>query len=74
MYTTLLKYYFLSVLFQRGSGGGFHMTLRSLVTHNGIYKAKTNKNQKKRKQKNLNMELSSYLTESIDEKFKETFP
>nr|XP_040045931.1 nuclear GTPase SLIP-GC-like [Gasterosteus aculeatus aculeatus]XP_040045932.1 nuclear GTPase SLIP-GC-like [Gasterosteus aculeatus aculeatus] len=63
-----------SVINPRGSGSGFHMTLRSLVTHNGIYKAKTNKNQKKRKQKNLNMALSSYLTESIDEKFKETFP
>ncbi|XP_062421838.1 nuclear GTPase SLIP-GC-like isoform X2 [Pungitius pungitius] len=56
------------------SGSGFHMTLRFLVKHNGIYKAETAKNQKKRKQINLNMKLSSYLTESIDEKFKETFP
>ncbi|XP_077939918.1 nuclear GTPase SLIP-GC-like [Gasterosteus aculeatus] len=63
-----------SVIYPRRSGSGFHMTLKSLVKHNGIYKAKTNKNQKKRKQKNLNMALSSYLTESIDEKFKETFP
>ncbi|XP_062421839.1 nuclear GTPase SLIP-GC-like [Pungitius pungitius] len=55
-------------------GGGFHQTLKYLVQNDGIYKAKKTKSQKKRKQINLNMKLSSYLTESIDEKFKETFP
>ncbi|XP_054483530.1 nuclear GTPase SLIP-GC-like [Anoplopoma fimbria] len=42
---------------------GFHRTLKAIVQHNGIYK-KTN----------LNMKLSACLTESIDEKFKKTFP
>ncbi|XP_062421827.1 nuclear GTPase SLIP-GC-like isoform X4 [Pungitius pungitius] len=55
------------------SGSGFHKTLKYLVEHNGIYNAKTTKSKKKRKQ-NLNMELSSFLTQSIDEIFKETFP
>nr|XP_040045933.1 nuclear GTPase SLIP-GC-like isoform X1 [Gasterosteus aculeatus aculeatus] len=62
-----------SVIYPRGPGGGFHKTLKSLVKHNGIYYAEKT-NQEKKKQINLNMALSSYLTESIDEKFKETFP
>ncbi|XP_062421819.1 nuclear GTPase SLIP-GC-like isoform X3 [Pungitius pungitius] len=61
-----------SVINPRRPGGGFHKTLKYLVEHNGIYKAE--KNRATRKQINLNMKLSSYLTESIDEKFKETFP
>nr|XP_040045927.1 nuclear GTPase SLIP-GC-like [Gasterosteus aculeatus aculeatus] len=63
-----------SVINPRKPGGGFHKTLRCLVEHNGIQNAGRKKNKKKKKQINLNMALSSYLTESIDEKFKETFP
>ncbi|KAL3987098.1 pyruvate dehydrogenase kinase 2/3/4 [Sarotherodon galilaeus] len=46
----------------------FHMTLKSAVRNDGIQKPK------KGKPKNLNMILASYLTESIDEKFRKTFP
>ncbi|XP_013129755.1 nuclear GTPase SLIP-GC isoform X1 [Oreochromis niloticus] len=46
----------------------FHMTLKSAVRNDGIQKPK------KGKPKNLNMILASYLTESIDEKFRDTFP
>ncbi|CAI5675407.1 unnamed protein product [Oreochromis niloticus] len=46
----------------------FHMTLKSAVRNGGIQKPK------KGKPKNLNMILASYLTESIDEKFRDTFP
>ncbi|XP_040045929.2 nuclear GTPase SLIP-GC isoform X2 [Gasterosteus aculeatus] len=63
-----------SVINPRKPGRGFHKTLRYLVEHSGIHKAEKNKNPNKKEQKNLNMALSSYLTESIDEKFKETFP
>ncbi|XP_062421822.1 nuclear GTPase SLIP-GC-like isoform X4 [Pungitius pungitius] len=62
-----------SVINPKGkSGRGFFMTLNYLVQHKGIYNAE--KNRGTRKQKNLNMKLSSYLTESIDEIFKKTFP
>ncbi|XP_068574325.1 nuclear GTPase SLIP-GC-like isoform X2 [Cebidichthys violaceus] len=50
------------------SGSAFHGTLKCLVEHDGNYKPK------KGEQINLNMKLSSCLTESIDEKFKKTFP
>ncbi|XP_068435190.1 nuclear GTPase SLIP-GC-like [Clinocottus analis] len=50
------------------SGSGFHSTLKCIVQHNGTHKPK------KKKQINLNMKLSSCLTESVDEKFKKTFP
>ncbi|KAM6913305.1 nuclear GTPase SLIP-GC-like [Lycodopsis pacificus] len=50
------------------SGSGFHMTLKCIVEKDGIHKPK------KGKQINLNMKLSSCLTESIDEEFKKTFP
>ncbi|KAK9535072.1 hypothetical protein VZT92_007476 [Zoarces viviparus] len=50
------------------SGSGFHGTLKCIVQHDGIHKTT------KGKQINLNMELASCLTKSIDEKFKKTFP
>ncbi|XP_029292882.1 nuclear GTPase SLIP-GC-like [Cottoperca gobio] len=46
----------------------FHSTLKRIVVNDGIHKTK------KGKQINLNMKLTSCLTDSIDEKFKETFP
>ncbi|XP_075942818.1 nuclear GTPase SLIP-GC-like [Anarhichas minor] len=58
-----------SVIHPNKSGSGFHMTLKCIVQHDGTYKPK-----KKGRQINLNMKLSSYLTESIDEEFKKTFP
>ncbi|XP_068574326.1 nuclear GTPase SLIP-GC-like [Cebidichthys violaceus] len=51
------------------SGRGFHKILKCIVEHDGTYKET-----KKGKQINLNMKLSSCLTESIDEEFKKTFP
>ncbi|XP_039906143.1 nuclear GTPase SLIP-GC-like isoform X4 [Simochromis diagramma] len=50
------------------SDGTFHRTLKSSVRNDGIQKPK------KGKPKNLNVTLASYLTESIDEKFRKTFP
>ncbi|XP_026020768.1 nuclear GTPase SLIP-GC-like isoform X1 [Astatotilapia calliptera] len=50
------------------SDGAFHRTLKSAVRNDGIQKPK------KGKPKNLNVTLASYLTESIDEKFRKTFP
>ncbi|XP_076739275.1 nuclear GTPase SLIP-GC isoform X2 [Maylandia zebra] len=50
------------------SGGAFHMTLKFAVRNDGIQKPK------KGKRKDLNMILASCLTESIDEKFRKTFP
>ncbi|XP_054861457.1 nuclear GTPase SLIP-GC-like isoform X1 [Amphiprion ocellaris] len=49
-------------------GGGFHKTLKSVVENGGVYKPK------KGKQININMKLASYLTNSIDEEFRKTFP
>uniref|UniRef100_A0A3P8RHL4 Dynamin N-terminal domain-containing protein n=1 Tax=Astatotilapia calliptera TaxID=8154 RepID=A0A3P8RHL4_ASTCA len=46
----------------------FHRTLKYAVRNDGIQKPK------KGKRKDLNMILASYLTESIDEKFRKTFP
>ncbi|XP_047428428.1 nuclear GTPase SLIP-GC-like isoform X2 [Mugil cephalus] len=54
-------------------GRGFHRTLKCVVENNGIYKPKK-KGKKKGTPINLNMKLSSYLTDSIDEEFKKTFP
>lgn len=48
--------------------GAFHKTLRSVVKKNGIHKPK------KGKEINLNMLLSSFLTDNIDQHFKQTFP
>ncbi|KAL3053753.1 hypothetical protein OYC64_006138 [Pagothenia borchgrevinki] len=49
-------------------GGAFHKILKCLVQKGGIYKPK------KGKLININMKLSSCLTDSIDEEFKKTFP
>ncbi|XP_015246690.1 PREDICTED: nuclear GTPase SLIP-GC-like [Cyprinodon variegatus] len=57
------------VLFPRGkSGCTYHRTLKSVVKKGGIHKPKTGK------EINLNMKLSSFLTDSIDEEFRKTFP
>ncbi|XP_015260840.1 PREDICTED: nuclear GTPase SLIP-GC-like [Cyprinodon variegatus] len=57
------------ILFPRGrSGGTYHRTLKSFVQNGGIHKLKTGK------EINLNMKLSSFLTDSIDEEFRKTFP
>ncbi|XP_026181797.1 nuclear GTPase SLIP-GC-like [Mastacembelus armatus] len=53
---------------RRQSGRGFYKTLKCVVENSGIYKPK------KGKPINLNMKLSSHLTESIDEEFRKTFP
>uniref|UniRef100_A0A8P4G836 Dynamin N-terminal domain-containing protein n=1 Tax=Dicentrarchus labrax TaxID=13489 RepID=A0A8P4G836_DICLA len=50
------------------SGSGFHRTLKCVVQNNGTYTPK------KGKQINLNVDLASRLTDSIDEEFKKTFP
>ncbi|XP_056263681.1 nuclear GTPase SLIP-GC-like [Pseudoliparis swirei] len=49
-------------------GSSFHRTLKCIVQQDGAYRAK------KGKLINLNMKLSSCLTQSIDDKFKKTFP
>ncbi|XP_016528982.1 nuclear GTPase SLIP-GC-like [Poecilia formosa] len=54
-------------LFPRGNKEGYHGTLKSVVKNGGVYKPK------KGKQINLNMKLSSFLTDSIDEEFRKTF-
>ncbi|KAM4535901.1 nuclear GTPase SLIP-GC-like isoform 1-T1 [Fundulus diaphanus] len=56
-------------LFPRGkSGSKFHRTLNSVVKKGGVHKPK------KRKEINLNRKLTSFLTDSIDEEFRKTFP
>ncbi|KAL3055673.1 hypothetical protein OYC64_018364 [Pagothenia borchgrevinki] len=57
-----------SVLYPEGSGSAFHMTLKSVVKKDGIHI--TNKGESI----NINMKLTSCLTDSIDEEFKKTFP
>ncbi|XP_008303973.1 nuclear GTPase SLIP-GC-like isoform X9 [Stegastes partitus] len=58
-----------SMLQPRGKkGGAFHKTLKSIVENGGVYKPK------KGKQINFNMKLASYLMNSIDEEFRNTFP
>ncbi|XP_051243556.1 nuclear GTPase SLIP-GC-like isoform X31 [Dicentrarchus labrax] len=60
-----------SVLYPIGvSGGGFHRILKCVVLNNGTYKPKSGTV----KQINLNVDLASYLTDSIDEEFRKTFP
>ncbi|XP_028268242.1 nuclear GTPase SLIP-GC-like isoform X2 [Parambassis ranga] len=61
-----------SFLYPRKKGGkkrcGFHGTLKCVVKYGGIHKPK------KGAAINLNMKLSSHLTDSIDEEFRRTFP
>lgn len=59
-----------SFLYPKGKGAGsaFHKTLKCVVVNNGTHKPK------KKKQINLNAKLASWLTDSIDEEFKKTFP
>nr|XP_024655985.1 nuclear GTPase SLIP-GC-like [Maylandia zebra] len=52
----------------RGKKGGFHMVLKCVVKNGGIHKPKNGT------LINLNMKLASCLTDSIDEKFRKTFP
>ncbi|KAI4822892.1 hypothetical protein KUCAC02_008413 [Chaenocephalus aceratus] len=49
-------------------GSAFHRILKCLVQNGGIHKPK------KGKSININMKLTSCLTDSIDEEFKKTFP
>nr|XP_054604684.1 nuclear GTPase SLIP-GC-like [Nothobranchius furzeri] len=49
-------------------GRGFHKTLKSVVKNKGISRPKTGD------PANLNMRLTSFLTDSIDEVFRKTFP
>ncbi|MEQ2196083.1 hypothetical protein XENOCAPTIV_023664 [Xenoophorus captivus] len=56
-------------LFPRGkTGSGYHRTLKCVFKNGGVYKPK------KGKEINLNMKLTSFLTDSIDEEFRKTFP
>ncbi|XP_041812783.1 nuclear GTPase SLIP-GC-like [Chelmon rostratus] len=58
-----------SFLYPKGmKGGAFHKILKCLVESDGVHKPKN------KKQMNLNVKLASYLTDSIDEEFKKTFP
>ncbi|XP_049926287.1 nuclear GTPase SLIP-GC-like [Epinephelus moara] len=52
----------------RPKGGAFHKILKCVVQKRGTHKPKN------KKLINLNMELTSCLTDSIDEEFKKTFP
>ncbi|KAM4535930.1 nuclear GTPase SLIP-GC-like isoform 4-T5 [Fundulus diaphanus] len=55
-------------LFEGKSGRGFHKTLKSVVKKGGVHKTQ------KGKEINLNRKLTSFLTDSIDEEFRKTFP
>ncbi|KAF3846365.1 hypothetical protein F7725_003443 [Dissostichus mawsoni] len=58
-----------SVLYPTKKGGSaFHRILKCVVQNGGIHKTK------KGKSININMKLTSCLTDSIDEEFKKTFP
>ncbi|XP_047427799.1 nuclear GTPase SLIP-GC-like [Mugil cephalus] len=57
-----------AILSPRKRSSGFHRTLKSVVKNNGIHKPRRGR------QINLNMTLTSFLTDSIDEKFRKTFP
>ncbi|XP_029997057.1 nuclear GTPase SLIP-GC-like [Sphaeramia orbicularis] len=58
------------ILFQTKSGSGFHKKLKCVVVKNGIHKPV----KKRKKRISMNMTLSSLLSASIDEEFKNTFP
>ncbi|XP_074552993.1 nuclear GTPase SLIP-GC-like isoform X2 [Halichoeres trimaculatus] len=53
---------------KRIKGGAYHRKLKCIVANNGTFKPK------KGKQENFNEKLASWLTESIDEEFRKTFP
>ncbi|XP_067333540.1 nuclear GTPase SLIP-GC-like isoform X3 [Channa argus] len=58
-----------SVLYPRGvKGRAFHRTLKCVVEKSGTHKPKN------KSQININLKLSSRLTESINEEFRKTFP
>ncbi|KAM4531390.1 nuclear GTPase SLIP-GC-like [Odontesthes bonariensis] len=50
------------------NGSSFHRTLRSVVEKGGVHKTTGGE------QINLNMDLASYLMDSIDDEFRKTFP
>ncbi|XP_041822832.1 nuclear GTPase SLIP-GC-like [Melanotaenia boesemani] len=52
----------------RKTGRGLNRTRKCVVNKGGIYQPK------KGKEINVNMELASFLTDSIDEEFRKTFP
>ncbi|KAJ0001394.1 hypothetical protein NQD34_006414 [Periophthalmus magnuspinnatus] len=51
----------------KGAGRGFHRQLKCALENNGVYKTK-------KKQINLSETISQFLTDSIDEEFRRTFP
>ncbi|XP_047216004.1 nuclear GTPase SLIP-GC-like [Girardinichthys multiradiatus] len=56
-------------LFPRGkTSSAYHRTLKCIFKNGEVYKPK------KGKEINLNMKLTSFLTDSIDEEFRKTFP
>lgn len=57
-----------SFLYPPRTARGFHRTLKCVVEKDGVHKPK------KGKQINLNVKLASWLTDSIDEEFRKTFP
>ncbi|XP_051814152.1 nuclear GTPase SLIP-GC-like [Acanthochromis polyacanthus] len=57
-----------SILYPPKTGSAFHRTLNSVVQKDGVHKPE------KETQINLNATLASWLTDSIDEEFKKTFP
>ncbi|XP_028268249.1 nuclear GTPase SLIP-GC-like isoform X2 [Parambassis ranga] len=57
-----------SFLYPSAGGSGFHATLKSVIRNGGTFRPK------KGDPINLNMKLSSHLTESIVEEFRRTFP
>ncbi|KAM8723458.1 nuclear GTPase SLIP-GC-like isoform 2-T2 [Acanthopagrus schlegelii] len=58
-----------SILQPRGiNGSAFHKTLKCVVENRGVHKPKD------KGPININVKLASYLTDSIDEEFKKTFP
>ncbi|XP_051814153.1 nuclear GTPase SLIP-GC-like, partial [Acanthochromis polyacanthus] len=57
-----------SFLYPPKTGSVFHRTLNSVVQKDGVHKTKNEQ------QINLNATLASWLTDSIDEEFRKTFP
>ncbi|XP_061567291.1 nuclear GTPase SLIP-GC-like [Cololabis saira] len=57
-----------SFLYPRKGGSAFQRVLKTVVSNGGVHKPK------KRKLLDLNRKLASFLTDSIDEEFRNTFP
>ncbi|XP_061566211.1 nuclear GTPase SLIP-GC-like [Cololabis saira] len=57
-----------SFLYPKKGGSAFQIVLKRVVSNGGVYKPK------KKKLVDLNRKLASFLTDSIDEEFRKTFP